>query len=630
MSSVSSDIISIDAGNEQLAAKECPEVYEYRNDQLGIRVFSSWQNYSENIDVYKTCAKIYVDLRVKLYITFNLLNHGLKTVWEKIAFDKFCNDDRCKFISIPINDYSTIDPLIFVHFWEILDEFNESRKISGNENDEVLLHCTSGNGRTAFMIMSYICLKKIKNNPHRFVSAGIKLYDDEPDPLEKTKIFKSYILGNSNIKFLIDEMTKFRPYCIHELTNEILFVKRIKNLILALSLYTSKPSKNIEYEKKIKGDEMFEKKINKELLLKIVNGLYEQIMINDRLYKYLEKNDVEHVKINTDKSFSINKFYNVNKMYIYGSYALNVYKNFLELILGTFVVDDYNLFPKPVDYDIMLCFKDLGIHQDLTIDELKKIFINIFREYFEKNYDELNKNNFFQNIELIMSNPSDINSDNQEETLFVYNSKIELVIINTPAYKVFRINLAINVNGNIYKNHIIEFKLNFLPVSGSIYDLYNNTKIVLIEFDNKDKYLVPEFSSLILFNMKSLIIRGKTENSFWKCNKDFHRLKYFKDFLIPDVKRIAFLSELLNLKIYDDNLDNLTKLLNFVKKYWYYCTYKIDPKYYNYVLSKISEHKSIPSLLYKYGLNNYFNNTYTNSYANKYLKYKKKYVIKKI
>ena len=645
MSSVPSVILSIDEVNKELEANKCPTVREYRNDQLGIRVFGSSQNYSEDIDSYETCAKIYVDLRVKLYITFNLLNHGLKTVWEKMAFDKFCNADGCKFISIPIDDYSPIDPLIFVHLWEILDEFNEYRKISGNENDEVLLHCSGGTGRTPFMIMSYVLLKKLENDEqHRSwqeilapLSREIQIYNAETDIFKKTNIFNSVIFGNITIKFLIDEMIKFYPDCISELTEEDIFLKRIQNLILALDLYLSRPSKDIEYEKKIKGDEMFEKIIDKELLLKIVNGLYEQIMINDTLYKYLEKITVEHVKINIDKSVSIKTFYNVNKMYIYGSYALNVYKHFLELILGKFMVDDNNLFPKPVDYDIMLCFKDLGIRQNLTIDELKKIFINIFREYFEKNYDELNSNNFFDSMESIRSNIGDKNPDNEEETLYVSHSKIELVVIDTPKYKVFRINLAINVNGNIYKGHIIEFNMNFnFTLSSGKTDLYYDTNVLFIEFSNQDKFLVPQFSSLIKFFMQSLIKRGKLEKQFWKCNKDFHRLNYFKSYLMSEIKKNKYINDFFSYSVIRLTdliyiLPKLEKLLNFVKINWYYCTHKTDPKYFEYISKIIRNGYGISELMIKYDLDSYFSdeNITGSTYTNKYLKHKKKYIISK-
>jgi protein tyrosine phosphatase len=103
------------------------------------------------------------DKNVKLYITLDEITNPFTTFQEESIFFEECSKN-CNFVSIPIKDFTAPTSEQLLKFWKLIDEFNESK---GDSN--VLMHCGYGKGRTGFMIMSYIWLKKIlldkKNSP---------------------------------------------------------------------------------------------------------------------------------------------------------------------------------------------------------------------------------------------------------------------------------------------------------------------------------------------------------------------------------------------------------------------------------------------------------------------------------
>lgn len=96
-----------------------------------------------------------------MYITFNELDYTTETKYEKDVFEQSCIEAECKFVSLPIEDYTTASPQQLLQFWQLLDDFHQHKK---NAKDNVLMHCTAGHGRTGFMISSYIWYKKIKQD----------------------------------------------------------------------------------------------------------------------------------------------------------------------------------------------------------------------------------------------------------------------------------------------------------------------------------------------------------------------------------------------------------------------------------------------------------------------------------
>jgi hypothetical protein len=64
------------------------------------------QNYSDEQYIFNNCAELFVKENIKLYITFNEINYKIQTDMEKVAFNKFCIDIGCHFVSLPVKDYT--------------------------------------------------------------------------------------------------------------------------------------------------------------------------------------------------------------------------------------------------------------------------------------------------------------------------------------------------------------------------------------------------------------------------------------------------------------------------------------------------------------------------------------------
>jgi protein tyrosine phosphatase len=238
--------------NSDLEAAKCNKIEKYVNIDLNINIIGTSQPMYE-LKTYDDCFNLLNDNNVVLYITFNQKNHKKATEIEKKYFNKKCvNKLVCKFVSIPIRDYTAPTSGQLIYFWKLLDNFhNKTKKINNKYN--VLMHCTAGHGRTGFMIVSYIWLNKIKQDKSfsPFDSSNHTSINDVIADYDSTNYQKYEFIKNRKImEFLMTEIKKYSYDSYNEVFNYeesdtemtpeqigSLFINRIRNFIIAYKKY---------------------------------------------------------------------------------------------------------------------------------------------------------------------------------------------------------------------------------------------------------------------------------------------------------------------------------------------------------------------------------------------------------
>ena len=189
---------------------------------------------------YEECMKILVSYKITMYITFNAINYSNETKKETNSFNNICTKDiNCIFVSLPVIDYKPPEKDILYQFWEHLDNFYKLKNI--NKRYNVLMHCTAGHGRTGFMIISYIWLKKLlkdKTFSPYYTIDGENIWSMSKIVNESNyyKIKKTKIMI-----FLQEEIKKYSYDSYDEVFNDNyrykLFISRINVFCLTLHKY---------------------------------------------------------------------------------------------------------------------------------------------------------------------------------------------------------------------------------------------------------------------------------------------------------------------------------------------------------------------------------------------------------
>ena len=235
------------------STKKIPNKKLYTNDELNIKIYIAGQPdiAPEPLELWFKILRID---NIKLYITFNdniltfpinkytkqekqdILNkkynsakdYSEHALAERNKFGKTClNFDKdmykCKFVSIEVLDYSSPTIKHLQRLWTELDLFYTTKDNKSN----VLMHCTSGGGRSGFMLCSYIWLKKIQkevNTPNmqsitdstKIIKELLQQYATLSNDSDKYILY-NILQNNTAIKYLIEEMRKFEPEIVYEL-----------------------------------------------------------------------------------------------------------------------------------------------------------------------------------------------------------------------------------------------------------------------------------------------------------------------------------------------------------------------------------------------------------------------------
>ena len=258
--------------------KKIPNKKLYTNNELNIKIYIAGQP-----DIAPETLELWFKIlrldNIKLYITFNdnrktysndkftkyaksnefkkmnATDYSNHAKLESETFTKTCVAQEnlmynCKFVSIEVIDFTppTIEHLVIL--WTELDLFYETKLKNNDIKSNVLMHCTSGNGRSGFMLCSYIWLKKLqeeakfKDNDNQIFMISTQIIKEKLDKynaqLDNNYTLYKEILARDVIKFLIKEMTAFEPEIVYELfyllnSTDISILKQNNNLITYLT-----------------------------------------------------------------------------------------------------------------------------------------------------------------------------------------------------------------------------------------------------------------------------------------------------------------------------------------------------------------------------------------------------------
>jgi len=249
------NITEKDSNNFKLYEKKFPKQKLYINIKLNIHIYISEQPdepiikfwfkklQKDNIKLYITLNdnittypidKFTPDKKKNTFEQMNTTDYSIHTQLERKNFNITCVTQEnsmynCKFVSIEVIDFipPTIEHLRVL--WTELDLFYNTTKLENKDNkSNVLMHCTSGTGRSGFMLCSYIWLKTLQEEQTKekelqemtqSTNSIKQLTQNVNIPYDYYKLLNIYqsLLDTSVIKFLIKEMMNFDHYTVYEL-----------------------------------------------------------------------------------------------------------------------------------------------------------------------------------------------------------------------------------------------------------------------------------------------------------------------------------------------------------------------------------------------------------------------------
>lgn len=140
----------------------CKFLYEYNLPDLDVNELYIMPGLGSGRTWNKQCLRELIRNNFKTYVTFN--ERGTYTdvsEYERSLYNAQCTNN-CEFHSIPIEDYTTPTESQITMFWEIVNQYNR-RKVLEPEM-KFVMHCTSGNGRSTWMLISYILMKMVQKD----------------------------------------------------------------------------------------------------------------------------------------------------------------------------------------------------------------------------------------------------------------------------------------------------------------------------------------------------------------------------------------------------------------------------------------------------------------------------------
>jgi protein-tyrosine phosphatase len=542
----------MDLLNKTLQQNHCNKVNRYYNDELGIDILGMAQPNYEFPEYFDICTKIIVEENIKLYITFNKNNAPDYTNLEETSFKNFCRDVNCNFVSLSIIDYTAPTFEQLLQLWKILDEFYENKKLIGNTNNKVLLHCEGGHGRTGFMIISYIWLKKsqkdISYSPFYYCLSDKKnysIYDfllyfkektinrinsSTPSDAEYYLAFDninySIITTSKTIIFLQNEIKKYHNASYSEVFEEYHRLSLLLNRLIAFTSAYYKYNdiilfcdyKNDFFYNYITKLTEIEERYNKLIETHhefITNLFYNKLILlflrNENMVTTNSK-DTNLIKIIDNK---INKNLRTYKnIYFYDD---NVYLIYKKLFDNLNLKLKKNILNKTNKWSIII---NIDLSNPDNIDLIKYEFIILIFNTFVRIINE-RINTFFNNFTNIDEIDSSLYLSEKEEIFDTHLlKKMNVTLIENDNFLKFNFNLAIKHNNEVYVNSIFEIIFS-----------NNNTenrcnRILFSETDINLQYSLINLKDLLRNTIFNLIRRSKQHNKIYKSTNDYLNLIY--------------------------------------------------------------------------------------------------------
>lgn len=153
----------------EVKMKECSKVVVYNVPELDVSEVYVMPQVGTSVFLNRNCLEELVGQNFKIYVTFNERgNYWRITQQERDLYKLLCREE-CEFHSIPIQDYRVATEKHLLEFWDLMGHY-KLRK--AQEADvKLVMHCTSGNGRSTWMLISYL-LKQMVNKDGQDVVLG--------------------------------------------------------------------------------------------------------------------------------------------------------------------------------------------------------------------------------------------------------------------------------------------------------------------------------------------------------------------------------------------------------------------------------------------------------------------------
>ena len=153
----------------EVKMNECSRVVVYNVPELDVSEVYVMPQVGTSDSLNRKCLEELVEQNFKIYVTFNERgNYYNITKQERDLYQFLCREE-CEFHSIPIQDYRVATEKQLLEFWDLLERYRLRK--AQDPDVKFVMHCTSGNGRSTWMLISYL-MKQMVNKDGKDVVLG--------------------------------------------------------------------------------------------------------------------------------------------------------------------------------------------------------------------------------------------------------------------------------------------------------------------------------------------------------------------------------------------------------------------------------------------------------------------------
>lgn len=146
----------------EVKMRECSKVVMYNVPELDVNELYVMPQLGDSSNLNRRCLQELINNNVKMYVTFNERGDYFRiSQQERDLYNHLCRAE-CEFYSIPIEDYRVATEKQLLEFWNIVDRYS-ARKTT-EPDVKFVMHCTSGNGRSTWMLISYLMKQMVDKN----------------------------------------------------------------------------------------------------------------------------------------------------------------------------------------------------------------------------------------------------------------------------------------------------------------------------------------------------------------------------------------------------------------------------------------------------------------------------------
>ena len=247
-------------------------------------------------------------------------------------------------------------------------------------------------------------------------------------------------------------------------------------------------------------------------------------------------------------------------IYLSGGSAYNSFYKYIKIMFpDTPNIEDINIVPHTIDYDITICVNEQNLKYFTN-----QQFIDFMKHHTNMLYYSFNRYKITDNLPIITEAKAKEHFNKKispiTESKFV--ALIGKIVLNVVSYingnktnYNYRISLPILHKGTIYFHNIVELIITVNEDASKKIGLVTQTQIN----DNQYHYL-PDPTSLIKMSFKSIVNRALVtgnKKNYNKCIKDYYKLNYFINIIRNNPKIVQFF-------ILQNEIDRLYNIFKYI------------------------------------------------------------------